>query len=122
MTKRHIVPSSLIIGKHVSNTWSEDLGEIEDVVLDLDNGRIVYAVLSFRGILGFGAKHFAIPWEKIGLPKEGATIEIFSLKIDREDLLHAPGFDSENWPDMADSAWISDMEKHYANVANEPHQ
>jgi len=121
MAKSYIVPSSTIIGKHVSNSWSEDLGKIEDVVLDLNNGRIVYAVLSFRGVLGFGAKHFAIPWEKIGLPQEGAATELFSLDIDREDLLHAPGFEPDNWPDMADSAWIAGMERHYAEVINEPH-
>ena len=82
MFKRHIVPSREIIGKHVSNTWSEDLGVIEDVALDLNTGCMAYAVLSFRGLMGFGAKHFAIPWEKIGLPKEGAA-DLFSLNMDR---------------------------------------
>lgn len=121
MTKRHVVPSSIIIGKNVRNSWSEDLGKIEDVVLDLNNGRIVYAVLSFRGILGFGVKHFAIPWEKIGLPKEDAEINCFLLNMDRDDLLHAPGFDPDNWPEIADSTWIAGMERHYAEVINEPH-
>lgn len=121
MNKRHIVPSRRIIGKHVRNTWSEDLGKIEDVVLDLTNGRVVYAVLSFRGILGFGVKHFAIPWEKIGVPEEGEEIETCTLNMDRDDLLKAPGFDPDNWPDMADSAWIASMEKHYAEVIHEPH-
>ncbi len=121
MTNRTILPSSKIIGKHVSNTWSEDLGKIEDVVLDINSGRIVYAVLSFRGLMGFGAKHFAIPWEKIGLPREGDASETYSLNIDREDLLHAPGFEPDKWPDMADSAWIAEMERHYSEAAKEPH-
>ena len=121
MTKRHIMPSSKIIGKHVRNSWSEDLGRIEDVVLDLNDGHIVYAVLSFRGIMGLGAKHFAIPWEKIGLPREDEEVDLFSLNIDRDDLLTAPGFDPDNWPDMADSTWISRMERHYADLFSEPH-
>ena len=121
MTNRSIVPSNKIIGKHVSNSWSEDLGKIEDVVIDLHTGKIVYAVLSFRGIMGIGAKHFAIPWEKIGLPKMGDATETFSINIDREDLLHSPGFEPDNWPEMANSAWIADMERHYAEVKNEPH-
>jgi len=121
MTKPNIVPSRTIIGKHVSNSWSEDLGKIEDLVFDLDNGCIKYAVLSFRGILGLGAKHFAIPWDRIGLPKKGSKNKNFSLNIDRDDLIHAPGFAPDNWPDMADSAWVADMERHYAEVITEPH-
>lgn len=120
MLKRHVVPSREIIGKHVSNSWSEDLGVIEDVVLDLQTGNMVYVVLSFRGIMGFGAKHFAIPWDRIGLPKEGGA-DLFSLKMDREDLLHAPGFDPDDWPDMADRAWVEEMERHYLEVIHEPH-
>lgn len=121
MFKRHVVPSREIIGKHVSNSWSEDLGIIEDVVLDLNTGCVAYAVLSFRGIMGFGAKHFAIPWKKIGMPKKGASADLFSLKMDREDLLHAPGFEPDNWPDMADSAWMEEMERHYLEAIHEPH-
>ena len=44
------------------NAKNEDLGKIEDVVVDAGSGRIAYAVLSFGGFLGMGDKYFAIPW------------------------------------------------------------
>ena len=51
-----------VIGSEVVNKLNEDLGKIEDLVLDTGAGRIAYAVLSFGGFLGMGDKYFAIPW------------------------------------------------------------
>ena len=39
--------ASTIIGKEVENERGEDLGKIEDVVIDTSTGQISYAVLSF---------------------------------------------------------------------------
>ena len=48
-------------GDKVRNPEGEELGRLEDFVLDLGTGRIVYAVMSFGGIMGIGTKLFAIP-------------------------------------------------------------
>ena len=40
------------------NAQNEDLGKIEDVVLEAGSGRAAYAVLSFGGFLGMGNKDF----------------------------------------------------------------
>src|ERR1700720_2899549 len=59
-----IVPAKkTVIGSSVVNSLNEDLGKIEDLVLDAAAGRIAYAVLSFGGFLGMGDKYFAIPWD-----------------------------------------------------------
>ena len=42
-----------VIGSNVVNAQNEDLGKIEDVVLDAGAGRIAYAVLSFGGFSGW---------------------------------------------------------------------
>jgi hypothetical protein len=47
------------------NHQKEDLGKIEHLMIDLANGRIAYAVLSFGGFLGMGDKLFAIPWSAL---------------------------------------------------------
>ena len=38
----------------VINVAGEHLGKIEDLMIDLENGRVAYAVLSFGGFLGLG--------------------------------------------------------------------
>src|SRR5262245_25714035 len=66
-TLRHsrVMPISTFIGYRVINPVGEDLGKIEDIVIDMDSRQIAYAVLSFGGFLGFGDKLFAIPWEAL---------------------------------------------------------
>ena len=57
-----IVPAKkTVIGSKVVNAQNEDLGKIEDLVIDAGAGRIAYAVLSFGGFLGMGDNYFAIP-------------------------------------------------------------
>jgi hypothetical protein len=73
-------------------------------------GRIAYAVLSFGGFLGIGNKLFAIPWDALKLDEENHE---FILDIDRNTLENAPGFDKDNWPDMADPEFGSSIFNYY---------
>src|ERR1039457_5080497 len=106
-----IVPAKkTVIGSKVVNAQDEELGKIEDLVLDAGAGRIAYAVLSFGGFLGMGAKYFAIPWNPFHFNlKENRAV----LNVDKKKLESAPGFDKDNWPNMADSTWGTSIYKHY---------
>ncbi|HWQ48868.1 MAG TPA: PRC-barrel domain-containing protein [Methanosarcina sp.] len=84
-----------IKGDKVVNRAGEDLGKIEELMIDLQSGRMAYAVLSFGGFLGMGDKLFAIPWQTLSLrPHEHA----FLLDIPKETLEKAEGFEKDNWP------------------------
>jgi PRC-barrel domain len=91
-----------IIGMRVINNHREDLGRIEDVLLDTRNNRASYAILSFGGVLGLGDKHFAIPWEALTFD---LTQKVAVINVDKERLTNAPGFEKNAWPDVADAAW-----------------
>src|SRR4051794_21275024 len=99
-----------IIGSKVVNTVGEDLGKIEDLILDSRNSRAAYAIISFGGFLGLGDKHFAIPWQAIDF---NAPERVAVLNIDKVRLKNAPGFDDDDWPDMSDTAWGTKIHDHY---------
>jgi sporulation protein YlmC with PRC-barrel domain len=105
-----IVPAKKVIGTNVVNANYENLGKIEDLVLDTGAGRIAYAVLSFGGFLGMGDKYFAIPWTAFHF---NLTENRMVLNVDKKLLEKAPGFDKDNWPNMADTNWGSSIYKHY---------
>ncbi len=109
-TYKDIIPAMSVIGSNVVNANYEDLGKVEDIVLDAGRGRIAYGVLSFGGFLGMGDKYFAIPWSafQFRLP-EGRIV----LNIDKKLLEKAPGFDKINWPNVADMEWGASIYKHY---------
>ena len=102
--------TSMLTGKHVHNHDNEDIGSIEDIVLDLNKGRIAYAVLSFGGLMGLGNKLFAIPWEALQLD---ANQEYFLLNVSKEKLESAQGFEKDNWPDIANPAWGTQVYSYY---------
>ncbi len=101
-----------VVGKSVKNNESQDLGEIQDLVFAKD-GSITYGVLSFGGFLGMGEKYFAVPWESFS-PGPDRT---FTLNIDKARLKDAPGFDKSAWPDMANTAWSTSVDRFYSPKA-----
>ena len=94
----------------VKNLVGETLGEIEDLMIDMETGRACYAVLKFGGKLGIGNKLFAIPWQ--ALTRDPDTNE-FLLDVKKETLQNAPGFDKDKWPDMSDQRWGAGVHTHY---------
>ena len=99
-----------LINDHVVNPQGEDLGRIEDFMLNTSTGRIEYAVLSFGGFLGFGDKLFAVPAQTLRLDTAN---ERFELDVNKEKLENAPGFDKNNWPATADTDFVERVYSHY---------
>ena len=91
-----VLAASTLKNEKVVNRKGEDLGKIEDYMIDLDNGRIAYCVLSFGGFLGMGNKLFMVPWNALTLDTVNKR---FILDADKERLKQAPGFDKDQWPD-----------------------
>lgn len=85
-----------LIGTAVRDAAGERLGDIADLVVDLDNGKVRYAILSFGGFMGLGDRHFAYPLRAFKL-RAGADQLV--LDVDRDMLRSAPGFDANRWPD-----------------------
>ena len=99
-----------IIGSKVINLKGETIGKIENLVVDIDTGKIVYAVLESGGFWGVGDKLFPVPWQSLAaLPSEG----IFFLNQSKEQMEKAPAFDKKNLPNMTDMRWGANVFKYY---------
>jgi sporulation protein YlmC with PRC-barrel domain len=70
--------ASSILGSSVKNPQGKDLGSIKDLVVSPGDNRVVYAVLSFGGVLGLGEKVFAVPLSAL---KPAAEAKTFVLEI-----------------------------------------
>jgi len=112
-----MLSASTITGDEVCNLQEEKLGTIQDIMLDIPNGTIRYAVLSSGGFLGMGDRLFAVPWSALKLDGEHKR---FTLDVDVERLKAAPGFNKDNWPNMADSTWSSSIDSYYATRSSQP--
>jgi len=105
-----VMAADTLEGDKVVNAKGEDLGTIEDIMIDVQRGRVAYAVMSCGGFLGLGEKLFAIPWSALTLD---AHRHCFVLDADRERFEKAPGFDKQHWPSMADDSWATQVHDFY---------
>jgi len=105
-----VLSADTLKNEKVVNAAGENLGRIQDYMLDLDSGRIAYCVLSFGGFLGMGDKLFAVPWQAMKLDTAN---HCFILDVSKERLKNAPGFDKDRWPGSADREFQSRVYSFY---------
>jgi sporulation protein YlmC with PRC-barrel domain len=110
------VRASKLIGMDVRNAQGERLGEIKDLVIDVNNDRVHYAILSFGGFLGLGDKLFAYPVRSFTQTGDGDKLV---LNVEKSRLKGAPGFEKDRNPDW--SRYGEEVERyHGATVAVRP--
>jgi sporulation protein YlmC with PRC-barrel domain len=107
-----LMGADTLIGNDVYNRADEDLGDVKEIMLDMASGKISYAVLSCSSFLGLNEKLFAVPWSALTLDTINKR---FILDIDKKRLEDAPGFDKDDWPDMADETWAKSVHKYYGS-------
>lgn len=110
---RRVLAASTLAGDAVKNSVGEDLGKVDEIMIDIPTGRVAYAVLSFGGFLRMGNKLFAVPWDVLTVDEDR---KCFILEVDKAKLENAPGFDKDNWPDMADRTWGSRIYSYYGRT------
>jgi len=80
--------ASKLIGSKVYQGDST-IGQIEDVLIDLDRSTLVAVVLSVGGFLGVGEKLVAVPVNQIKVGTEAK----FTTDLTKEQIANAPAFD-----------------------------
>ena len=108
-----VLSASTLNGDDVYNPKCEKLGSIKELMLDIENGKVRYAVLSFGGFLSLGEKLFAVPWSALTVDTNNKR---FVMDADEERLKKAPGFDADKWPNMADSTWEKSVHAFYGTT------
>jgi sporulation protein YlmC with PRC-barrel domain len=115
---RRVLSAAKLTGGRVRNPAGEDLGKIEEIMIDIPTGRVAYAVIAFGGVMGIGEKLFAVPWRALAHTEQGGE---FLLDVERRRMEESPGFDPNRWPDMADPAFAAQVDEVYAPHHRAPH-
>jgi sporulation protein YlmC with PRC-barrel domain len=110
-----LMGADTLIGDSVVNGTEETLGDIKEIMLDMNTGQVAYAVLAFGGFLGMGEKLFAVPWQALHLDTANHR---FVLNVEKERLQNAPGFNKDAWPDMSDVTWANEVHTFYGTDPN----
>ena len=77
------VEASAITGTKVMNLQGEDLGHVEEVVIDAINGRVAYLVISIGGFMGMGETHYSVPWRAL---RYDQSLDAYILNVNKTQI------------------------------------
>jgi hypothetical protein len=91
-----LLTGSEIKGTHVRNLKNEDLGEIEEVLVEPVSGLVRFVILEVGGFLGIGATKVAVPWGAFQIAKEGDKPK-YVLDATKDRLEKAPKVEGKGY-------------------------
>jgi len=111
-----LAKASELIGFNIENADGDNIGEINDLLVDLGSGHVTYAVLSFGGFLGLGDQLVAIPlslFESAPETNENRAVANIILNVEPETLENAPAFDLDAFPETNTAGWDTEWRQYW---------
>ncbi|MDX2114838.1 MAG: PRC-barrel domain-containing protein [Planctomycetota bacterium] len=109
---RRFMLGSGLIGLNLENRADEDMGEIEDLVINRGTGRIEYALIKSGDVLGMGGRTVAVPFARLSDdPRRDDDTMIIDLTADQ--LRQWGDAVPENWCDRNTGWWGDDLDDRY---------
>jgi sporulation protein YlmC with PRC-barrel domain len=109
ITSGSLIPAEKVNGTNVYNLQGEELGSVEDILIDKVSGRAVYAIMAFGGFLGMGEKQHPLPWSTLKYDERKGG---YVVNLDKKMLQDAPTYDRSS-----DFTWTPDygrrVDKYY---------
>lgn len=102
--------ASSVIGMTVINQESKKCGEVDNLILDLETGRIVHVIISSGGVLGIGDTLSVVPPNVL---RYNASRDSIQINLTKEQLTAAPNFKSSEWPNFGDPAYSGKVYRAY---------
>ena len=102
-----IISANRVEGTDVYDKSGENIGSIEDVMIDRMSGKVRYAIMSFGGFLGIGEKYHPLPWDSLDydVNKGGYCVE-----VTKRGLEDAPNFNRDAFKK---DRWATDTDRYY---------
>jgi sporulation protein YlmC with PRC-barrel domain len=79
--------ASKVKGTAVYDQGGRKIGHVEDVVLDKETDRIMFAALGFGGVLGVGEKFAPVPWSVLTYSQDMGG---YAMPISEEQIKAGP--------------------------------
>jgi sporulation protein YlmC with PRC-barrel domain len=109
-TQEFLVRASTLLDYNISNLAGENIGEIEDMLIDVETGRILYATLEYGGFLDLGDREVPVPLSAFDWAAENELI----LNVAEERLEALPDVGAD-WPNVADATWNDEITNFWTN-------
>ena len=103
-----------VIGMKIQNVNNETMGKVDNLAVDLPAGRVVYVILNPDSSLNLGNNYYALPPDAFTLASDQKSL---SSDINKDKLAAAPHFDKNNWAQLSDTQFASQVYQYYGKQA-----
>lgn len=95
--KDRLVRSSTLIGADLQNKTGDDIGQLNDVLVDENTGGQMHAVLAAGGFIGIGDKLTPVAWNKLDVKmNEDGKVNLTTM-LDKSTLTSMKSYDQHDW-------------------------
>jgi len=108
------VRASSLLDYDFENMDGEVSGDLEDLIIDLSTGRVLFASIEYGGVLDLGDKDIVVPLNAFANGEEDELV----LNIDEAALESYPDVGND-WPNLEDPAWDDDVNAFWGDTGIE---
>ncbi len=105
------------VGLNVMGADDTGLGEVSDLLVNLDSGQVVYAIVSYGGFLGIGANSVPVPWNALQVTAGDALG--LRLNVDVATLDNAPQLDLGSLPESISAGWDTEVRSYWDRLGGQ---
>ena len=106
----HVARASKVVGMSVRNKQDEKLGTADNLMINLERGRIAHVIVSSGGFLGIGDELSVMP--PTAFRYDGAK-KVLRIDATKDDLARAPHFKNSEWPNLNDPEYAGAVYRAY---------
>lgn len=96
--------ASNLLDYDLTNQNGESMGEIEDLLINMNSGRVRYATIEYGGVLEIGDREVAVPLSALNWNDVGQL----GLTVNEQQLANYPDL-GEGWPNTSEPTWDDEV-------------
>ena len=104
------IRASKVKGTTVYNSAGDKIGHVEDVILDKQTDRIMFAAIGFGGVLGMGEKYAPVPWSMLDYSEDKGG---YVVPLSEDTIKAAPAYELKELAKDDGAAGIRDKSFDY---------
>ncbi|MCB0061707.1 MAG: PRC-barrel domain-containing protein [Caldilineaceae bacterium] len=114
-TQDYLMRASTLLGYNVYNLNGDNIGSINNMLINVQNGDILFATIEYGGFLDIGDRVVPIPLSAFEWQSENEVV----LVVDEQELDSLPDVGT-NWPNVADPSWNDDIVNFWNGIGIDP--
>lgn len=98
-----------LMGRAIHDSQDQKIGDLKDMVVDLESGHVLYGIVSAGGFLGIGDELTAVPPGAFTSSSE----QKLTMNVDKEKLKAAPRFTKDYDSKPGDPEFVKQIHQHF---------